>query len=161
MPYNNIISRSDVAALIPEDVASSVIQSAVEQSAALRFFPHVPMSTKTTRMPVLAALPVAYWVNGDTGLKQTTEMAWSGKYIEAEEIATIVPIPEAVIDDAGFDVWAQVQPRLAEAVGRALDAAIFFGTNKPASWPEAVVPAAIAAGNVYERGTADVTEGGI
>jgi HK97 family phage major capsid protein len=121
----------------------------------------VPMSSKTRRMPVLSALPVAYFVNGDTGLKQTTEMAWGGKYLEAEEIAVIVPVPEAVIDDADFDLWGQVQPRLAEAVGRTLDAAIFLGTNKPSTWPQAIVPAAIAAGNVYERGTNNAAAGGI
>jgi HK97 family phage major capsid protein len=138
-----------------------VLQAVVQQSAALSLFPHVPMSTKTRRMPVLSALPVAYFVNGDTGLKQTTEMAWGGKFLEAEEIAAIVPVPEAVLDDADFDLWAQVQPRLAEAVGRALDAAIFNGTNKPASWPQAVIPAAIAAGNLYERGTNAADAGGI
>jgi hypothetical protein len=153
VPYNNIISRADVDAFIPEDVATEVLQAAVQQSAALSLFPSVPMSSKTRRMPVLSALPVAYFVNGDTGLKQTTEMAWGGKYLEAEEIACIVPVPEAVLDDADFDLWGQVQPRLAEAVGQALDAAIFVGTNKPATWPQAVIPAAIAAGNTYERGT--------
>jgi HK97 family phage major capsid protein len=161
VPYNNIISRADVDAFVPEDVATEVLQAAVQQSAALSLFPSVPMSSKTRRMPVLSALPVAYFVNGDTGLKQTTEMAWGGKYLEAEEIACIVPVPEAVLDDADFDLWGQVQPRLAEAVGQALDAAIFVGTNKPATWPQAVIPAAVAAGNVYERGTNDAASGGI
>jgi HK97 family phage major capsid protein len=159
--YNNIISRTDADALIPEDVATAIMQSAVESSAALSLFPNVPMSSKVRRMPALSALPVAYFVNGDTGLKQTTEMAWGGRYLEAEEIAAIVPIPEAVLDDADYDIWAQVQPRLAEAVGRTLDAAIFQGTNKPASWPTAVIPAAVAAGNIYERGTNAATAGGI
>jgi HK97 family phage major capsid protein len=159
--YNNIISRSDVDTFIPEEVATEVLQAAVQQSAALSLFPHINMSTKTRRMPVLAALPVAYFVNGDTGLKQTTEMAWGGKYLEAEEIAAIVPVPEAVLDDADFDLWAQVQPRLAEAIGRTLDAAIFNGTNKPATWPTAIVPGAIAAGNTYERGTNTADLGGI
>jgi HK97 family phage major capsid protein len=161
MPYNSLISRSDVSALIPEDVASSVIESAVEESAALSLLPRVPMASNQTRMPVLSALPTAYFVNGDTGLKQTTEMAWANKYLNVEELAAIVPIPEAVLDDAGFDVWGEVQPRLAEAIGRALDAAIFFGTNKPASWPGAIVTDAVAAGNAYTHGTNAAGAGGI
>jgi HK97 family phage major capsid protein len=161
VPFNNIISRADVDAFIPEEVATEVLQAATQASAALSLFPSVTMSTKTRRMPVLAALPVAYFVNGDTGLKQTTEMAWSGKYLEAEEIACIVPVPEAVIDDADFDLWGQIQPRLAEAIGRTLDAAIFNNVNKPATWPAAIIPAAIAAGNVYERGTNNAAAGGI
>ena len=159
--YNSIISRTDADALIPEDVAAEVLQSAVQSSAALALFPTTPMSSKQRRIPALSALPVAYFVNGDTGLKQTTEMAWGGKYLEAEEIAAIVPVPEAVLDDADFDLWGQVQPRLAEAIGRALDAAIFVGTNKPATWPQALIPAAIAAGNLYERGTNAAGAGGI
>jgi HK97 family phage major capsid protein len=159
--YNNIISRTDADVLIPEDQVAEIMQAAVETSAAMALFPNVPMSSKTRRMPALSALPVAYFVNGDTGLKQTTEMAWTGKYLEAEEIAAIVPIPEAVLDDADYDLWAQIRPRLAEAVGRTLDAAVFQGTGKPASWPQAIIPAAIAAGSVYERGTNAATAGGV
>jgi HK97 family phage major capsid protein len=161
MPYNNLVSRSDVAALIPEDVASDVIQSAIEQSAALTLFPRVPMSSAQTRMPVLSALPTAYFVSGDTGLKQTTEMAWANKFLNVEELAVIVPIPEAVLDDAHFDVWGEVKPRLTESLGRALDSAIFFGTNKPASWPADIVSSAVAAGNNYTRGTNAAAAGGL
>jgi HK97 family phage major capsid protein len=161
MAYNTVISRQDVQALIPEDVANDVIQSLPGQSAALSLFRRVTMSTNQQRMPVLAALPTAYFVAGDTGIKQTTDMAWANKYLNVEELAAIVPIPEAVLEDTSFDVWAEVQPRLEESIGRVLDAAIFFGANKPASWPSDLVSSAVAAGNMYTRTTNTAAAGGV
>ena len=160
MPFDNIVSRADAAGLIPEEVAAEVVKAAANESTALALFRRVSMGTKTASLPVLSALAQAYFVNGDTGLKQTTEMAWAGVVLTAEEIAAFVPIPEAVIDDATIDLWGEVQAGLAEAVAVAFDAAVFAGTNKPASWPTAIVPAAIAAGN---DNVADSTpeEGGI
>lgn len=159
--YNNIISRTDAQALMPEDVAADVIKRLPETSAALALFRHVTMSRAQQRMPVMAALPVAYFVNGDTGLKATTEATWGNKFLNVEEIAAILPIPEAVLDDAAFDIWTEVRPFLAEAVGRTLDAAVFFGTNKPATWPTDIVAGATASGNVVVAGTNDVQMGGV
>jgi len=131
------------------------------QSAALELGTVIPVSSAQIRFPVLSALPIAYFVNGDTGLKQTTTAAWANKYLNIEEIATIVPIPEAVLDDAGFDVWGSVQPLMEAAIVRKLDAAVFFGTDAPASWPTNLVAGAVAAGNVVARGTNAQASGGI
>lgn len=161
MPYNNVISRTDVQALIPEDVSNAMLTSLEAESAALSLSNRIPIATNQTRFPVLSALPTAYFVSGDTGIKQTTEVNWANKYINVEELAAIVPIPEAVLDDASFDVWGSVRPLLEGAIARALDAAILFGVNKPASWPTDVVAAAVAAGNVRARGTATAAQGGI
>jgi HK97 family phage major capsid protein len=147
--------------VIPVNVAQDVIKIATEQSAALTLFRRAQLSTKQTKLPVLSALPVAYWVSGDTGLKQTSEANWAGLTLEAEEIATIVPIPEAVLNDAGFDIWSELRDSMAEAIAVVLDAAVFGGINKPASWPQGVVPAAIAAGNQVELGTATAAQGGV
>lgn len=161
MAYNSIVSRTDAQALIPEVVSNGILDDLHNESAALTMFTDIPMSTNQTRMPVLAALPVAYFVNGDTGLKQTTEVNWANKYLNVEEIAAIVPIPEAVLDDVSFDAWGSIKPLLVNAIGRTLDAAIFFGTNKPASWPSDIVTAAAAAGNVVARGTNATAAGGV
>jgi hypothetical protein len=112
-------------------------------------------------MPVLAVLPTAYFVNGDTGLKQTTEANWKNKYLNVEEVAGIVPIPEAVLDDTAYDIWGNVRPLLAQAIARAVDAAVFFGTNKPDSWPNAIVTDAITAGQTVARGSNAAATGGI
>lgn len=148
MPFDNIISRADAAALIPEDVVQEVIKAAAAQSAALSLFRQVNMGTKLSTLPVLSALAQAYWANGDTGLGQTTEEAWAGVTLTAEEVAAIVPVPEAVVDDSAIELWSEVQAGLTEAVGVTIDQAVLMGTAKPTSWPAAVVPAAIAAGNV-------------
>ena len=161
MSFNNSIQRGDISALVPEAVSTAILESTASQSAALNTFRRIPMSSKQTRLPVLSVLPQAYWVDGDTGLKKTTQAAWANKYITAEELAVIVPIPEAVLDDANFDVLGMVAPMIAEAIARKLDAAVFFGDDKPASWPEAIVPGALAAGHVVTRGTNSAAEGGL
>jgi len=154
MAYNKVIDRNDATALMPEEVSREIVQGVAETSACLRLFRRLAnMSRKQQRIPVLSALPTAYFVNGDTGLKQTTEQAWENKYLNTEEIACIVPIPEAVLDDADYDIWAEVRPRIVEAFGVVIDAAILFGTNAPASWPDSILDGATSAGHVVALGT--------
>ena len=145
----NIVNRTDLSGLIPEPVTREIIQGVTEGSAVLQMGRRLPnMTSKTQTMNVLDMLPTAYFVNGDTGMKQTTKMKWDKKKIYAEEIAVIVPIPEAVLDDADYDIWGEVRPRLVEAFGKVIDSAILFGTNKPTSWRDSVLDTCKKAGSV-------------
>ena len=161
MPYDNATLRGDVQALIPEEVSRVMMTNLVDQSAALSLFQRVPISTNQTRMPVLSALPMAYFVEGDTGYKQTTKVAWANKYLNVQEIATIVPVPEAVAADVDFDFWENVRPLIEQAIGRRLDAAVFFGVNKPNDWPDDIAALATATGNTVTMGTATAAQGGL
>lgn len=157
MPYNSIVTRTESDALIPEQASREIIKNVPQMSAVMSVARRLPnMSSHQFRMPVLSALATAYFIAGETqsardyGLKQTTEQAWTNKYIYAEEIAAIVPIPENVIMDieaGGFDVWGEIRPSLEEAIGLAFDQAVMYGTNAPATWPDDLLTGAVAAGN--------------
>ena len=152
----NIIDRTGAESLIPIQELNEIIQGVVTQSAVLQRGRKLPnMTSRQYKMPVLDMLPIAYFVNGDTGQKKTTKQAWDKKFITAEEIAVIVPIPEAVLDDSDYDIWAEVRPRIVEAFGKVIDGAILFGTDKPASWRNDIVATATAAKTVVGLGAAD------
>lgn len=151
------LDRTGVAPLMPEEAQREIVQSTPEQSAMMRLMRKLPnMSRKQRRLPVLSALPTAYFVNGDTGQKQTTAQAWANKYLNAEEVACIVPIPDAVLDDADYDIWGECKPQILAAVGIAVDQAILYGTNKPTAWPMHIVAGAYYSQNVVVDGTSAV-----
>ncbi len=135
MPFNSQISRADAAALIPEEVSAEILKAVPEASAVMRLAKKLPnMSRAQKRLPVMSALATAYFNTGDTGLAQTSEVNWANRYIDAEELDVIIPIPKAVLEDAEFDIWGEVRPQLIEALGLAIDQAVLYGTNIPSSW---------------------------
>jgi len=152
--YDDVIDRTGAQALMPEEVSREIIDGVAESSVIMQLATRAPnMSRAQRRMPVLSVLPTAYFVNGDTGLKQTTSQEWGNKYLDAEEIAVIVPIPESVLADADYDIFEEIKPRLIEAIGIVFDQAVMYGTNAPASWPTDLKAAATAAGNAVTLGT--------
>ena len=149
----NSITRQQAEALIQEQLINTIQQDAPKQSVFMQLARKLPnMTSKQTRIPVLDMLPMAYWVNGDTGFKQTSEQAWDNVYLDAAELAVIVPIPEAVVSDASFDIMGEVQPRVVEAIGQRVDSAVIFGVNRPANWRADLITTARQAGNNVSPG---------
>jgi len=144
------ISRAEVATLIQEAYADVLLDGAREASTALSAFPTVNMGTKLTHLPVLATLPEAGWVSESAtesgGVKPTSQVTWQDRTLVAEEIAVILPIHENVIDDATTAVLTELASLGGQAIGKKLDQAVFFGTDKPASWvSEDLLTAAVSA----------------
>lgn len=149
-----IVDRQAAEALIQEQLIETIQQDTPKQSVFMQLARKLPnMTSKQTRVPVLDMLPMAYWVNGDNGFKQTSEQAWDNVFLTAEELAVIVPVPEAVIDDASFDIMGEIQPRVVEAIGQRVDSAIIFGVNRPAGWPADIITRARQAGNNVAPGS--------
>lgn len=149
------IDKTNVEALIDTQVANEIFEGVVRESKALSMFRRLPnMTSDKTKLRVLDSLPIAYFVDESTnnGRKNLTKMAWDKKYINAAELAVIVPIKENVLNDTSIDIWAEVKPRIVEAFGKKIDNAIFNGTDKPADWRAGLIPSIVTAG-------AEVTEG--
>lgn len=150
------ITRQNVQALINNQITSEVIEGAIRESAVLRYFRRLPnMTSNQVQMPVLDNLPVAYWQTSDTAMKRLTSMAWKNKYIKAEELAVIVPISENVVNDASIDLWAEIRPRLTEAIGKKIDQAILMGIDKPQSFRMSLVDSAVNA-DAFITGTSNI-----
>ena len=154
--YDAINSRADLTdVLLPDQVISDIIQELPKQSVLMNRAKQVRLTSKKAKQPVLSTLPEAYWIDGDTGLIETTKSDWENIVITTEDLGVIVPIPNTILDDANIPLWDEVKPLLAEAIGKKIDSAGLFGVDKPSSWPDAVVTAATTAGNVVTRGTGE------
>lgn len=150
------ITRNDVDALIEVQVANELFEGVERESKALSMFKRLPnMTSDKTKLRVLDSLPVAYFVDEteNNGRKNISKMSWDKKYINAEELAVIIPIKENVLNDASIDIWSEVKPRVVEAFAKKIDNAVFNGTGKPANWRKGLIPSIIDAG-------AEVTETG-
>jgi HK97 family phage major capsid protein len=153
MAYDNVIDRATNPAIeLPEEVSREVIQEATASSVVMNLARTVRMSSKSYRQPVLDVLPNAYWVNGDTGLKQTTSVEWESVSLTAEPLAVLVVVPDEFVDDSFVPIWSEVRPLIAQAFGKVLDNAALWGINKPSSWPSDIYTSAAAAGNFVEIG---------
>lgn len=167
MPYNTSITRSNASPLIPEDVFDDIFSSVPQQSVVLRLARRLrDMTSGEARLHVLSALPDVYFV-GEQGrspqtfdeIKQTTSVGWENKYIRAEEMAVIVPIPQSVIDDSKYGIWEQVRPEIVEAISKKIDSAILFGVSGidvPSTWPDGLLVGMPAAHKITLGGVGDL-----
>jgi HK97 family phage major capsid protein len=160
------ISRAEVATLIQEAYADTLLNSATEASTVLGAFPTVNMGTKLSHLPVLATLPEAGWVSesatASDGVKPTSQVTWADRTLVAEEIAVIIPVHENVIDDATVAVLSEIASLGGQAIGKKLDQAVLFGVDKPASWVSLdLLSAAVAASQTVNSVAGDANESDI
>lgn len=141
----NIIARTGAEALIRDQLVNTIQQDVPKSSIVMQLATRLAnMTSNQTKIPVLSMLPLAYWVNGDTGMKQTSKQEWKNVTMTAAELAVIVPIPEAVLADSSFDIMGEVQPRVREAMAAKVDSAILFGNDKPTEWTTDILTQAAA-----------------
>lgn len=148
------IDRTSAQPLIPPEIAREIIQGALKYSVGLRIFRRARnMMRDELLMPALSMLPEGGWLDSDTAIKPLTTQAWELVEMFAEEYAARVVIPDNVREDAAYDMWGEILPRLQEVYGKAFDQAVFMGINKPRRFRADLVTACINAGAVVQQTT--------
>ena len=149
------IERADVEKLIEPQVTNEIFEGTIRDSKLLPLMTKLPnMTSDKTKLRILDTLPIVSFVDetNKNGRKSVTKMAWKDKYINAAELAVIVPIKENLLNDASVDIWAQVRPRITEAFASKIDNAILNGTNKPTDWEQGIAQQ-IETANAYAEET--------
>jgi hypothetical protein len=137
---------TDYESLLPVDVASEVISAVSRKSAVMALSRTITMPAGVEKIPVVASRPVAGFVNPAYGGKKPyTSIDWGTEQLEAEELAAVVAVPNAFIEDASFPVWSEIRDLLADAIAFAFDDAALNGDAAPASYPAGGLTAAAGA----------------
>lgn len=146
--YNSLISAGNVD-LRPEFL-NEIFTAAAEQSVVLSKARQLRnMTTKELKLKVSTALPTVYFV-GEKGLsqtfpsdalKQTTSSEWEDVSIYAGELAAIIVVPNSVIADANFDIFAEIKNQMPTAIAQKVDSAVLYGdsgTDVPDDWSDGI-----------------------
>jgi hypothetical protein len=130
-----ITVATDFESLIPTSVAGELIAAAEQESVAMRLGNVTRMPTGIESVPTVTVEPDAEW-NAMAGRKKATTIEWTALRLEAEELACVLAIPQAFLDDAGYPVWEQVRGRIASAFARRIDETVIFAVGPvPSSFP--------------------------
>ena len=165
--YNSLVTRADVS--LPEDKLSEIFSAAADESIVLRLSRRLrDAKTDELKMRVNAELPIVYFVDevGKTStfpnstLKQTTAVDYNDTTLYIRELATIVPVPQSVWNDADFSLQGDISSKIRGAIAKKLDATILFGTqssDSPDEWPTGVFTGMPAAHKLaYNAGSGDL-----
>jgi HK97 family phage major capsid protein len=170
-----ITRQGSADVLVDDQWSNELLDEARQQSVVLQTMNvQRGISSKRVKYRVRAEFPEAQFVGeartepvsvtdddtpaGDPVVnKPVSGMRWDNRTMTIEEIAVLVPVHEDVVADArdgGFNLDSDVQSACAEAIACRLDEAVLFGAapQRPQSWGPALIPAAVAAGNVVTGG---------
>lgn len=136
---------TDYDNLVPNDVAARVINGMIEGSAVMRLANVVRMPAGLQTFPVASVLPTAHFRARYGGRRELSNIEWNDAQLTPYPLTVSVMIPNDAVSDLSFDVWADVEPKLASALGKAFDAATIAGTGAPAAFPSPLITLASTA----------------
>ncbi len=125
----------DASGLIPQNISNEVLAIVGQESGVLKLARTVPVPAGVTQLPVQTSLPKASWVTAPGGRKAYTDLGFRMVVMPVEEVAAVVAIADTYLEDSAINLWNFVKPQLAQSIRTALDLAVLFGEDAPASFP--------------------------
>lgn len=122
--------KDNLSGSVPIEVADEVIKNIVEESIAFSLCSHTPMTSDTKDIAVLKDTGKAYWVEEAEDIS-TSVQNWDYPKLKAKKLAVIVPVTREKIEDSVLNVMSEIKSGIKDAFVRAIDSAVFFGTDSP------------------------------
>ncbi|AVJ51274.1 major capsid protein [Mycobacterium phage Ruotula] len=122
--------------LLPKEVIGPIFDKAEESSLVLRLGERIPISYGETIIPTTVKNPEVGQVGVGTsneqregGLKPLSGTAWDTRSVAPIKLATIVTVSEEFARMNPSGLYTQLQGKLAYAIGRGIDLAVFHGKS--------------------------------
>lgn len=122
--------KDNLSGSVPTEISKSLIKNLVNQSVAFAICRHETMSSDKKVLPMLTDEGTAHWVG--EGEKIGTSMpSFEYPVLHAKKLAVIIPFTKEKLNDSVISVVGELESAIKDAFVKAIDKAVFFGTDSP------------------------------
>lgn len=122
--------KDNLSGSVPTEIANSLIKNLVSESVAFNVCRHEAMKSNKKVLPMLTDEGTAHWVG--EGEKIGTSMpTFDYPTLHAKKLAVIIPFTKEKLHDSAISVIGELESAIKDAFIKAIDKAVFFGTNSP------------------------------
>lgn len=122
--------KDNLSGAVPTEISKSLIKNLVNQSIAFAICRHETMSSDKKVLPMLTDEGTAHWV-GEGEKIDTSIPSFEYPTLYAKKLAVIIPFTKEKLNDSVISVIGELKSAIKDAFVKAIDKAVFFGTNSP------------------------------
>ena len=127
---------TNVGYLIPQEFLG-MLKESIEDYSKLYNRVYKPTIGGQARLVIEGAAPEAVWTEACANLNEL-DLSWSQVEIDGYKCGGYFKVCNAVLEDSDIDLAAELEEKLGQAIGLAVDKAIVFGTGT--KMPTGIVP---------------------
>jgi len=143
-------------------VFGRIINKTLETSVAMQICDVIDVQEDETLIQLDDLSPTASWRRFDDGKSIPSTISWKNVEMVTDDVDVVVVIERRKVEDAKFNILAEIERQFPLAIARKVDQTVFLGNVRTrAGVPLSIREGATAAGNVVTRGTNTAAQGGL